>query len=108
MMLMGAALLTTMTGCYCWGPGFGFGGGYPGCAGGACGYAPYAPQPGVIAPGTVAPGAVTPGVYPSTGAYYSPYNTMQTATPLGAPVSLGQPVAYPTTALAPLESLPTY
>ena len=82
--------LASSAGCLCW-PGM-----YaPYGGGGAC--------PGGNCYGT--PGVVPGGTYPS-GGYYN-YGTMQSAVPYAAPTTAGVPI-YSGTALAPLESLPTY
>ncbi len=91
-----AALGVSASGCCWWWPYWGYGYGGYNCPSGACGTVP---------PGTT----VTP---PQTGAVYGTWDTIQTGFPPAAPTVAPPPTAvapYPTTtALAPLESLPTY
>ncbi len=96
-LMLGIALLTSTTGCYCMWPLGGFGcGSYQGGNGywgGGC---------GVSAP-------TGPVMAPQQGAYYGPQTSYQAGIPMQVPMSAALPPAvqpYPTTAV--LESLPTY
>jgi len=87
----GLALIVSSIGCCCsqgcqpyYGGGGGFGGG---CPTGNC------PPAGGM-------------VYPQQGANYTPYNAYAAAPTMASPY--GQYQAYPATAAAPIESLPTY
>lgn len=107
-LLVGFAVVSSLTGCLCW-PGMGQGGGiFGGCPGGNCGVygqqpipqgaAPYRNQiqAGVGVPG--APIAAAPIMTPvATGAYYNPTQT-----------AAGTYYVPTQTAFAPLETLPTY
>jgi hypothetical protein len=86
LLMASLAVAASSTGCCCMYP---WGGG---CAGGACGYGPYAPYGGS---GVVAP----------TSAYY-PATTIQAAVPVPGGYALAP--AYPVTAAVPMEILPTY
>ncbi|MDA1014902.1 MAG: hypothetical protein O3A00_10690 [Planctomycetota bacterium] len=109
-LLVGMAVVSSLTGCLCW-PGAGYGGGgglFGGCPGGNCGVYGQQPIPqgaavygnqiqaGVNMQG--APIATAPIMTPvATGAYYAP--TQTAAAGYYVPTQ---------TAFAPLETLPTY
>ena len=109
-LMVGLALLTSTSGCYCTSPWFGsignpyYGrgayGGYGAygsgpCSPGGCGLT----QPGVIPNGTT---------FTPQSSYYSTFGTMQAGVPVATPVVVAPPAAYPMTAFGPLETLPTY
>ena len=101
MLCVTVAFVASTSGCCYWWP-------WSGWSGYGCGYGC---QPSPCGPGGC--GVSQPGttVFPQTGAIYGTYDTMQAAVPTAAPVTVASPPMvspYPTTALAPLESLPTY
>jgi len=94
-------MTASATGCCCGWPMGGYG--YPGGWGGMSPMGGYQQNNCVVPPGT----------YPQTGSIYGNYNAYQTGVIQAAPgpVAIAPPVyytGYPVTAMAPLESLPTY
>ena len=94
-LMLGIALMSSTTGCYCMWPlgGFGCAGYQGGCWGGGCGIG--APAGPIMAP--------------QQGAYYGPQSNSQAWIPTQIPITAALPPIvqpYPTTTV--LESLPTY
>lgn len=93
-------LLVSSVGCY-HGRWAGYGAGYGG--GGGC---------GCNAPGGAGYGAPQGGyMAPQQGAFYSPTGSSASMIPANGPTAFAPPIysqPYPTTALAPMDPLPTY
>ena len=91
-LLFGLFMIASTSGCYCWSPWHGGWGGYQG-GGGQCGSC-----------------GIQSGPVIDQGAYYGSYSSVQAGLPVAPATTAYYPPLYtaPQTAVAPLQSLPTY